>query len=65
MMSHNAQMKGIYKTGVSCLEATDFIYKELTKSAKRVDIFKAFVCEELATQVRKLRQPPHPQNKFN
>lgn len=64
-MSHNAQMKGIYKPGVSCLEieATDFIYEILTKSAKGVDIFKAFVCKELATQVGKLRQTP-PQNKL-
>lgn len=44
MMSHNAQIKGIYKPGVSCLEveATDFIYEQLTKSAKGVDVFKAF-----------------------
>lgn len=51
MMSHNAQMKGIYKTGVSCLEveATDFIYEQLTKSAKGFDIFNAFVSEELET----------------
>lgn len=63
MMSHNAQMKGIYKPGVSCLEveATDFIYKQLTKSGKGVDIFKAFARKELATQVRKLRQTPPKQ----
>lgn len=62
-MSHNAQMKGVYKPGVSCLEveATDFIYEQLTKSAKGVDIFKAFVCKQLATQVGKLRQTPPKQ----